>query len=323
MESLPDQPVSDRPISDRRRPDRRRPAVAEPGRALVEMPFRLGFAVTGVVLSAAESAVTIARITASSVQHELAQAVGVDVDELGSARTPLALLNQLSELLGPDRPFGRILANGGPLERLLNPNGVVDRLTAPDGPLEKLTAKGGLLDQMADERGILMRLTARDGPLDRLTRPGGVVDQFTENEGILERLTSEGGIVDKLTAPDGVLEKVTAAGGILDRLADDDGLLDQLLGDNGAVERAIAPGGPLDRITELTEVIGQLAPNLLAMQDTVHELAETVDLLNQTVAPLGGLADRLPKRLTRGAKGTGGNGSGNAAPSDTNGYPRP
>ncbi len=48
---------------------------------------------------------------------------------------PLALLNQLSELLGPDRPFGRILAAGGPLERLLNPGGVIDRLTASDGPL--------------------------------------------------------------------------------------------------------------------------------------------------------------------------------------------
>lgn len=321
MESLPDRSLSDRPVPGRREVERRQAAL-DPGRALVEMPFRVGFAVTGVVLSAAESAVTIARVTASSVQHELALAVGVDADELGSARTPLALLNQLSELLGPDRPFGRILANGGPLERLLNPGGVIDRLTASDGPLEKLTAKGGLLDQMADERGILIRLTAKDGPLDRLTRAGGVVDQFTENEGILERLTSEGGIVDKLTAPDGVLEKVTAAGGILDRLAADGGLLDQLVGEDGAVERAIAPGGPLDRITELTEVIGQLAPNLLAMQDTVHELAETVDLLNQTVAPLGGLAERLPKRLTRPPKGSGGNGNGDATPADSNGYPR-
>ncbi|WP_396275636.1 hypothetical protein [Gordonia sp. AC31] len=316
MESLPD-----RPPPDRRRADRRPVATADAGRALVEMPFRLGFAVTGVVLSAAESAVAIARITAGSVQNEIALAVGVDADELGSLRTPLALLNQLSELLGPERPFGRILANGGPLERLLDPGGVVDRLTAPNGPLDKLTAEGGLLDQVAEERGILVRLTAKGGPLDRLTRPGGVVDQFTENEGILERLTSEGGIVDKLTAPDGVLEKVTAAGGILDRLAEDDGLLDQLLGENGAVERAIAPGGPLDRISELTEVIGQLGPNLLAMQETVHELAETVDLLNQTVAPLGGLAERLPKRLTRPPKGSGGNGHGDAS-ADTNGYPR-
>lgn len=271
-------------------------------RTVVELPFRLGFAVTGVVLTAAESAVTIARLTANSVQYEVNNALGLSGDEVGAARAPLALLGQLAELLGPDRPFGRILAAGGPLERLLNPDGVVDRLTAPDGLLEKLTATGGLLDQMTEDGGILVRLTAKDGPLDRLTRPGGVVDQFTENEGILERLTSEGGIVDKLTAPDGVLEKVTADGGVLDRMAVDGGLLDQLVGENGAVERAIAPDGPLDRITELTEVIGQLAPNLLAMQDTVHELAETVDLLNQSVAPLGGLADRLPKRLTRGPK---------------------
>ncbi|WAC56155.1 hypothetical protein [Gordonia sp. SL306] len=294
-------------------------------RSVVELPFRLGFAVTGVVLTAAESAVAIARITASSVQHEVNVALGLSGDELGSARTPIALLNQLAELLGPDRPFGRILAAGGPLERLLNPDGVIDRLTAPDGLLEKLTTSGGLLDQMAEDGGILVRLTAKDGPLDRLTRPGGVVDQFTESEGILERLTSEGGIVDKLTSPDGVLEKVTVSGGVLDRMAEDGGLLDQLVGENGAVERAIAPDGPLDRITELTEVIGQLAPNLLAMQDTVHELAETVDLLNQTVAPLGGLADRLPKRLTRGSKGGSGHSSGTPSITDgseRNGYPR-
>ncbi|WP_238420115.1 hypothetical protein [Gordonia sp. 'Campus'] len=322
MESLPDRHHPEQTLPGRRDAARRPVVPTDAGRSLVEMPFRLGFAVTGVVLSAAESAVTIARITAGSVQNEIAVAVGVDADELGSIRTPLALLNQLSELLGPDRPFGKILATGGPLERLLSTGGVVDRLTAPDGPLDKLTAEGGLLDQVAEERGILVRLTAKGGPLDRLTRPGGVVDQFTENEGILERLTSEGGIVDKLTAPDGVLEKVTAPGGILDRLSEDDGLLDQLLGENGAVERAIAPGGPLDRITELTEVIGQLGPSLIAMQETVHELADTVDLLNQSVAPLGGLAERLPKRLTRPPKGSGGNGNGDSAPADTGGYPR-
>ncbi|MGC4933008.1 hypothetical protein ACLQ3C_04930 [Gordonia sp. DT30] len=272
-------------------------------RSLVEFPFQLGFAVTGVSLTAAESAINIARITAGSVQHEVTNALGIPGGDFGGTGAPLALLGQLADLLGPDRPFGRIIAPGGPLERLLIPGGVIDRLTAKNGLLEKLTAPGGILDQMSEDGGILTRLTAKDGPLDRLTRTGGVIDQFTENEGILERLTSPDGIIDKLTAPDGVLEKVSADGGILDRLAIDGGLLDQLVGENGAVERAIAPGGPLDRITELTEVIGQLAPNLLAMQDTVHELAETVDLLNQTVAPLGGLAERLPKRLTRGSKG--------------------
>ena len=271
-------------------------------RSAVDLPFRLGFAIAGVALTAAESAVTIARVTATSVQHEIGQAIGVSGAELGGARAPLALLAQLSDLMSPDRPLGRLIAPGGPLERLVTPGGVVDRLTAKDGLLEKLTAPGGIFDQITDENGILVRLTAKDGPLDRLTREGGVVDQFTENEGILERLTSEGGIVDQLTAPGGVLEKATEPGGVLDRLAADGGLLDQLVGENGAVERAITPGGTLDRITELTEVIATLAPNLIAMQDTVHELAETVDLLNQTVAPLGGLADRLPKRLTRGSR---------------------
>lgn len=275
-------------------------------RTIVGLPFRVGFAVTGVALTALESAVSIARVTADGVQHEVNDLLGVEEDNLSAARTPLALLSQLSELLGPDRPGGRVLANGGPVDRLLTPGGVVDRLTADDGILEKLTEPGGLLDQMTEEGGILVRLTAKGGPLDRLTRTGGVVDQFTESEGILERLTSENGIVDKLTAPDGVLEKIAEQGGIIDRMADDGGLLDQLVGENGAVERAIAPGGPLDRVTELTETITQLAPALIAMQDTVKDLRETVDLLTASVAPLGNLADRLPKRLTRGPANGGG-----------------
>ncbi|MFT4125732.1 MAG: hypothetical protein QM662_05825 [Gordonia sp. (in: high G+C Gram-positive bacteria)] len=272
-------------------------------RSVVELPFRLGFAATGVAIAGVESAVSIARLTAGSVQHEVNTALGISGDEVGSARAPLTILAQVAELLAPDRPFGRIIAPGGPLERLLVRGGVVDRLTARDGILEKLTAPGGLLDQMTEDNGILTRLASKGGPLDQLTRSGGVIEQLTASEGILERLTSEGGVIDKLSAPDGMLDKATMPGGILDRLVEDDGLLDQLVGEGGAIERAIAPGGPLDRISELTEVISQLAPNLLAMQETVHELAETVELLNASVAPLGNLADRLPKRLTRGAKG--------------------
>lgn len=55
-------------------------------RSLIEFPFQLGFAVTGVTLTAAESAVNIARITADSVQHELNHALGISGDELSGAR---------------------------------------------------------------------------------------------------------------------------------------------------------------------------------------------------------------------------------------------
>ena len=290
------------------------PPGASP-RAIVELPFRMGFAITGVVLTASESAVNIARVTADSVQHEINHSLGFeDNDELGAARTPLAVLAQLAELLGPDRAFGRILGSGGPLERLLVHGGVVDRLVAKDGLLEKATAKGDLLDQLTEEDGILMRVAAQGGPIDRLTREGGVIDQITDNEGILERLTTAGGVLDKLTAPDGVLDKISAPGGILDRMVEDDGLLEQLVGEGGAVERAIAPGGPLDRIAELTEMIGQLAPTLIAMQDTVHELSETVELLTASVAPLGGLAERLPKRLMAKPRNSVGGTAGHGQP---------
>ena len=112
-------------------------------RSAIDLPFRLGFAITGVALTAAESAVAIARVTATSVQHEIGQAIGISGAELGGARAPLALLSQLADLMAPDRPLGRLIAPGGPLERLVTPGGVVDRLTAKDGLLEKLTAPGG------------------------------------------------------------------------------------------------------------------------------------------------------------------------------------
>jgi hypothetical protein len=46
--------------------------------------------------------------------------------------------------------------------------------------------------------------------------------------------------------------------------------------------------------------MNELTPSLMAMQEAVSDLRATVELLNASVAPLGGLADRLPKRLTRG-----------------------
>lgn len=278
--------------------------------AAVKIPLRLGFAAAGIALSTVESMVNVARLTAESVESEVNTMVGIGGgSEIASVRAPLTILAQVADLLSPDRPFGRILSSGGPLDRLIQPGGVIDRLTAPDGLLEKLTERGGLLDQMTDENGILMRVASKGGPLDRLTREGGVVDQFTESEGILERLTTEGGIVDKLTAPNGVLEKLSQPGGVLDRAASDEGLLDQLLGADGALEKLIAPGGPLDQFTELSETLASLPPNLASMQATVDHLNEIVILLNASVAPIGGLADRLPKRLTRGGAGNG-NGGG-------------
>ena len=118
-------------------------------RSAVDLPFRLGFAIAGVALTAAESAVTIARVTATSVQHEIGQAIGVSSAELGGARAPLALLAQLSDLMSPDRPLGRLIAPGGPLERLVTPGGVVDRLTAKDGPLDQLVTVAESLSSLA------------------------------------------------------------------------------------------------------------------------------------------------------------------------------
>jgi hypothetical protein len=55
-------------------------------------------------------------------------------------------------------------------------------------------------------------------------------------------------------------------------------------------------------LTELVEVIGELAPNIRKMQETVDQLNDAAEVLGQAVLPLGELVGRLPKRLVRTRK---------------------
>ena len=108
---------------------------------VIGLPIRLGFAITGVALSAVESAVAVARVSAEGVQNEINHALGINSDLLADTRSPLEILSHVAELLGPDRPIGRALEAGGPVDRLLRHNGVVDRLTGSDGILERLVER--------------------------------------------------------------------------------------------------------------------------------------------------------------------------------------
>ena len=116
--------------------------------------------------------------------------------------------NRVEELTQPDRALGRMLARGGPADKLTRPGGVVDMLSEPGGLLDRISLEGSSLERILEPGGLVDRLLDEDGPLERM---------FAE-DGMIERLFAEEGIVDKLTAKNGPLEQLTEAAEILSQL---------------------------------------------------------------------------------------------------------
>ena len=83
---------------------------------------------------------------------------------LGVAFTRTTL--QLGRLTAPDGPM---LRPGGYGERL----DVLRELASPDRPLGRILAEGGLLDRILGEDGPLMRMASGGGALDRLLAEDG------------------------------------------------------------------------------------------------------------------------------------------------------
>ena len=116
--------------------------------------------------------------------------------------------NRVEELTQPDRALGRMLARGGPADKLTRPGGVVDMLSEPGGLLDRISLEGSSLERILEPGGLVDRLLDEDGPLERM---------FAE-DGMIERLFADEGIVDKLTAKNGPLEQLTEAAEILSQL---------------------------------------------------------------------------------------------------------
>jgi hypothetical protein len=176
-------------------------------------------------------------------------------------------LDLLRDLFDPERPLGR----------LLEQDGVLDRLLANDGPIRRLAEQGGALERILAEDGPIDRLLSEDGPLMRLTMAGGAIDRLLADEG-------PGGTLDRLTAPGGVLDRVLAPGGLADRMLTDDGF----------VEKLVAEGGTLDQLIELGETLESIRPRLVELAELIPDLRGSVDSLGRSVEPLGELAGRLP-----------------------------
>ena len=168
--------------------------------------------------------------------------------------------NRVEELTQPDRALGRMLARGGPADKLTRPGGVVDMLSEPGGLLDRISLEGSSLERILAPGGLVDRLLDEDGPLERMFAEDGMIERLFAEEGMIERLFAEEGIVDKLTAKN----------------------------------------GPLEQLTEAAEILSQLQPVVETLTPTAETLQSGVDRLNRVATSMTSFTDRLPgRRATR------------------------
>ena len=226
---------------------------------------------------------------------------------LGDPDGPLAHVDQLAGLTADDRPLGRALAAGGPLDRLLADDGVLERVLAEGGPLDRLMSDDGVVDRLLRPDGPLDRLLAPDGALERLTAPGASLDRLLEPGGALERVTTPDGLLDQALSEDRVLQlmdtfarlaelqeslrAVGALAGALEALAISTQRLPDLAGHVRAVDA---------RVDSIGERLDRFEPSLALLSGSVETLGRAAETMNELVEPLTRLAERIPGGRGRG-----------------------
>ena len=153
--------------------------------------------------------------------------------------------NRVEELTQPDRALGRMLARGGPADKLTRPGGVVDMLSEPGvcsiGYPSKAARWSG-----SSSPGPGGPATGRRRSTGRMFAEDGMIERLFAEEGMIERLFAEEGIVDKLTAKNGPLEQLTGAAEILSQLQPVVETLTPTAADPAVRCRQAQPGGHLD-----------------------------------------------------------------------------
>ncbi|KQQ41494.1 MULTISPECIES: hypothetical protein [unclassified Nocardioides] len=293
---VPDRPAPRSP----RRPAPGRPTPGWPAGLPREVPRDLG-GVLGVLGGAAMLPVRVG-VAATQTTLQLGRLAAPDgpvrrpggyadlvlrvIGEHGYAQQLVELLTDEDGPMRLARTVNELMEPGRPVARLLERDGLLDRLLADEGPLARLTAADGGLERLLGPEGPVERLLAPDGALERLLAEGGALDQLIAHEGVLDRLLQTGGALDRLTAADGVLDQVLRPGGLADRMLTEDGF----------VEKLIADGGTLDQLVALGATLEGIQPRLVELARIVPALAESADALGRAVGPLGDLAGRLPGR---------------------------
>ena len=257
-------------------------------------PYRGGVSLVSVVPR--PSSVTWSRATEAALfPARVAVAFGqasIGVAQLVAPDGPARLLYLLSSITAPDRPIGKAVQPGGIVDRILDDNGVLARLSEPGGVLDRLIAEGGVID----------RVLKRDGALDRILAPGGLVDRVIE----------PGGVLDRLLEQEGAIERIIAPGGVLDRLLDREGLLEQLVAEDGIIVRL---GDLMETIVRLEPILAGLEPVVGGVQvaasgiersaggidRSAAGLDESARALVELLGPVVDIVERLPGARRRAA----------------------
>lgn len=223
-------------------------------------------------------------------------AAGAFLAPEGPVRRRGGYADQVAALLGEDGMIGKLDAMSRDPQSPLGRLAAIAEAAAPGRPLGRALARGGILDRVLSEQGPLARLLSEGGAADRLLAPGGPLDRLLAPGGVLDRLLVEGGPLERLVDTDGALDRLTRDGGVLDTVLREGGLVERLLMEEGFVEKLVAEGGTLDQLVALGPILEEVHPRLLELVGTLPELRASIEVLGESVGPLGDLANRIPGR---------------------------
>lgn len=224
---------------------------------LAMTPVRAGLVAADLGLAAGAMALGVVKESMGEEGPRTVEGQTVDpLTEILPLRGAIIGANRVAELTEPDRALGRVLARGGPADKLTRPGGVMEMVTAPGGLLDRLDVEGSALERILAPGGLIDRLLDEDGPLERMFAEDGPIERMFADEGVIDRMFAEDGIVDKLTVKD----------------------------------------GPLEQLTEAAEILSRLQPAVDALTPTADTLEAAVDTLNRLVGSLSAITDRIPRR---------------------------
>ncbi|HOB50083.1 MAG TPA: hypothetical protein PKK01_12330, partial [Mycobacterium sp.] len=104
-------------------------------------------------VAVADAGLAVAGIALGSIKHSLGEDGPKTVDpitDLFPLRGAMVGANRVAELTENDRALGRMLARGGPADKLTRPGGVVDILAAPGGLLDRVSVEGSSFERILE-----------------------------------------------------------------------------------------------------------------------------------------------------------------------------
>lgn len=138
-------------------------------------PARVGLAAAGLGLAAAETSVGVARDVVAMAADKVDPGSGDGTRHenlITAAQRVPHIVHRVSDLLSDDGAIHRVVGPGGAADRvadLFDEGGPVDRVIRPDGPLDRATREGGIVDAFTAEDGVVQKLAEVTEAMNKLT----------------------------------------------------------------------------------------------------------------------------------------------------------